>query len=749
MAEQDPLINQFNQGKPPTNEENRKELNEINEEVYLKSVKEQNKRFLIRLSALEKERIAAKLAGFYEDALPKHKELEDKIDAWNETWRMERRQVRGTDGDTPNYQTPLSTVTAEVVHANIMNVFFTPTKVMNVLPTEAGDVAKIKKLDTFGNWSMNNEMNIFDECDRLFHQSTKYGESPYIVDWHKEYGVEIKREPLLSPVDNTPLIDEDTQEPIFQERDVPKILYNGPRLSSFSRKDLILPLNAMRNRRPWEMRRVRMTSDETLRKEKEGKFFTGVSEKIDWGSSSENTAVDNEGDEIKLGKNEKVFIEFYGRLQINEMKSSDTEELNFKELEDEFIAIFEPESQELCAIRKNKFPLKMRPIGIDELIPDDEGRQNALGVMPFMEANQTAYDAFFNQFAWGTIQANNPTIFFTPFGNMKKEPIKLKSGYAYPTADPKSVITIKIPPPDLSLRNMMDEVKTWAQLLFGVSNFSAGVESSVDPTGPAKKAELIVAQGNVRLNLIIKRKNKTLKDIFKRWFLLYSENMPPNKFMRIAGEDRETPWQFKKMNLEDFALKSIPDFELTGNVLNANKTLAARKASVVFQLLSQNFFFQPQTTQGLQALHSLTKWFLDQLDETGISNFLPVLPEGENVSTPEEENARFMQGDTGEPAPNEDHIDHIRKHNLLLADPTVPENIRQNVFDHIQLHNKALQTVIASQLAVQQGGGLNVGGETGQGQNVQPGQGTPNQPGRVAGFEELAGMGKGSEQGII
>ena len=35
------------------------------------------------------------------------------------------------------------------------------------------------------------------------------------------------------------------------------------------------------------------------------------------------------------------------------------------------------------------------------------------------------------------------------------------------------------------------------------------------------------------------------------------------------------------------------------------------------------------------------------------------------MQTPEEENARFLQGDTGEPAQGEDHRHHIQVHNHL------------------------------------------------------------------------------------
>ncbi|GAF81565.1 unnamed protein product, partial [marine sediment metagenome] len=421
----------------------------------------------------------------------------------------------------------------------------------------------------------------------------------------------------------------------------------------------------------WEARRIRLTYDQYLKDELQGKMYPGSIKNIkDWGGTGEDTnKEDYEGDAIPVGKWEKEFFEFYLKLRITTVKrGKDNEIEEYQELEDEFIAIINIEDEVLCSLRKNKFPLKQRPIGMDYFLPDDEGRRSGLGIMEFMDSIQTGYDALYNQFIFGVIQSNNPFGFFTPMGNQRDEPIKIKNGYMYPTADANAINIVKLPPPDESLQLIMDLVRYWAQMLFGISDYSAGMESKIDPSAPAKKVEIVVAQGNVRLNTIIKRKNKTLQDIFKRWYLLYRDNMPPNKFMRIAGEDRDNPWKFEAVNMSDFALKSIPDFELTGNILNVNKTFEANKALAIYNLLIQNPFFTPKTTQGLQALHSVTKWLIDKLDETGLSAFLPPA-QGETINTPEEENARFLQGDYGEPTEGEDHQDHIIKHRNFILDP--------------------------------------------------------------------------------
>jgi hypothetical protein len=134
------------------------------------------------------------------------------------------------------------------------------------------------------------------------------------------------------------------------------------------------------------------------------------------------------------------------------------------------------------------------------------------------------------------------------------------------------------------------------------------------------------------------------------------------------------------------------------------------------------------------ALRELTKWLLDKLDETGISKFLP-MPKGTMLHTPEEENAYMLQGDTVKPDEKEDHINHIRVHSELIADPTIPDTIRKEAIRHSQEHAEMLkklitQQIIASRMPQQpQTGGLNA---------EQIGAGAPGAPSAV--LPQVGGM---------
>lgn len=679
---------------------------------YYQQLKKKYKNYLLDgLTKIEKERIAQYIINEYNKNISKHKELCDRITEYDSVYRMERKEVVGSDGTLPNYRTPMSTVALDVVHANELNVFFSPKDPIRAIPTEPNDAPKIAKLSTFTNWSMKNEMELFANIDRLFHSSNKNGECPYMIYWDKEWGVEFKREVVSDPNDpKEPLYDVDTGEVVYTEYEEPTLLYNGPTFEILSRKDYIQPADAVMGiLPPWEMVIRRYTYDDIWEQCESGRMYDDALEGVkDWGMSEQplNEKQDYQGDQEKLGEWEKEVIFFMGKLRVNVIKTKSMGKIDvhdiedMQELEDEFLAEVHIQSRTLLSLRKNKFPLKLRPVDMDYCIPDDEGRRSGIGMIEFLSSLQKAYDVLFNEYIFGTMQSNNPFGFFKPTGNMRNEPLKIQNGYLYPSSDPSSVNMVTIPPPNESIQVAIQLITQWAQLLFGISDYAAGIESTIDPNAPARKAQIVVEQGNVRLNMIIKRKLDTLKNICFRWYLLYRDNMPKNKFMRVVGDDENDPWKFEPIRIEDFQFKSLPDFELTGNILNSNKQLQANTALSLYQVMVANPFFSPQTQQGLQALHSLTKWLIDKLDDTGVSRFMPKMP-GDSIETPEEENARFMQGDNGNPSEGDDHLDHIKKHSIFLQDTLTPPEIKPNIAQHISKHVEMLRQQLTQQAVMQ------------------------------------------------
>lgn len=710
------------------------DLTGAEEKAELEKVGKRNKYLLMGLDDDEKESIANHIISLFDDAKPEHEELCEKLSAWDECSRLIRKEVIGSQGDLPNYRLPISLLSHEVIHANIMNVFFSPQDIMRVLPTAVEDVPKVNNICVFGNWSMKNEMDIFSSFDMLSHASIKNGEAVGMIYWKREFGVDIERLPMRD-AEGQVQYDEETKELIYQEKEVTKVLYDAPVFELIDRKDYIQPPYSLMNQKPeWEARIVRISYDTYLRDQLQGKYYADSIDKVkDWPSTSKTVDEKQnfEGEEMLVPKWNKEFLEFYGRLRVMVIEEDLTGDAAVKahELEDEFIAVVHIESRTLCQLRKNRFPMKMRPFIVDYFVPDDTGRRAGLGVYELMDPLQKCYDNLYNQFIYGVELSNNPIAFFTPTGNMRDERFKIEKGFAYPTSDPNSVKLFSFPPPNNTMQDALELVQQWAQLLFGISDYAAGIQSNTDPEASGKKVQLIVEQGNVRLNMMIKRKNDTLKEIFKRWFLLYQANMPPNKFMRVAGEQND-PWKFNNITYEDFALQSLPDFELTGNILNANKQLEANKAIATYQLLLPNFLFNVQTSAGLQAYTSLTKWLIDKIGDAELSRFIPGSETGGVTYTPEEEDALMLQGDEDvQPQPNEDVSHHLQVHMSYMNDPNVPDMVKPLLAKHISATIQLAKQQMAQKLAMQQAGvGPIIPGQNMPQNGQQPSQQSPQGP---------------------
>ena len=140
---------------------------------YLSKIKKRNKYLLLELSEEENKRIGNYIIDLYNDAMPEHELICQKIDDWDEVSRLVRKEVIGSQGELPNYRMPFSFLTHEVIHSNVMNTFFSPQEIMRVIPTAIDDIEKVDNICVFGNWSMKNELDIFTAFDKMDHASIK------------------------------------------------------------------------------------------------------------------------------------------------------------------------------------------------------------------------------------------------------------------------------------------------------------------------------------------------------------------------------------------------------------------------------------------------------------------------------------------------------------------------------------------------------------------------------------------------
>ena len=356
------------------------DLTQEDQHKYLGKIKKRNKYLLLELTEEEKKRVGNYIIDLYNDALPEHELICQKIDDWDEVSRLVRKEVIGSEGELPNYRMPISFLTHEVIHSNVMNTFFSPQEPMRVIPTAIDDIEKVDNICVFGNWSMKNEMDLFTAFDKLDHASIKNGESVAMIYWKKEYGVEIERIPMKNAEGNV-IYDEETKDPVFWEREKDTLLYNAPYMEIISRKDYIQAPDCLMDEIPQYEGVIRMfTYDSFLRDEEMGMYYKWSLEKIqDWPNASQ-TAIEKQtidGEDQRVPGWSKEFLCMFLRMRVEIVKKGiqDNEAVEMYDLEDELEAVVNIKTKTLCSLKKNRRPMKERPFVNDYFQPDDSGRR--------------------------------------------------------------------------------------------------------------------------------------------------------------------------------------------------------------------------------------------------------------------------------------------------------------------------------------------------------------------------------------
>src|SRR3990167_3365501 len=99
-------IENFDNPEPATDKDIEQEIVKANEKDYYKQIKAKNKNYLIKLTQLERERVAKHICSRYDEEKQNHIEKCNRLDEYNSIYLMQRQSTVGDDGTNPNYRTP-------------------------------------------------------------------------------------------------------------------------------------------------------------------------------------------------------------------------------------------------------------------------------------------------------------------------------------------------------------------------------------------------------------------------------------------------------------------------------------------------------------------------------------------------------------------------------------------------------------------------------------------------------------------
>ena len=238
---------------------------------------------------------------------------------------------------------------------------------------------------------------------------------------------------------------------------------------------------------------------------------------------------------------------------------------------------------------------------------------------------------------------------------------------------------------DQVLFQVLGLIQNYSEQFTSTSDYLLGRESKGTKTPTATGTTAIIEQGLVLYTVMIKRLFRSFK---KELGLIYTMDqlfLPEEKQYRVMGD---MDFAFPKIKRTDFEGKL--DVVPVGDPSYANRGIRRQEAGEMMAgLINNPVIGKPSPQEPVQkpeVIYAATKQWLDTFDSfNGLSKLLPDLPEP--PLSPEAENALFMQGDSPEPKPGEDHLEHMKSHQQFKSSEfyaTMPSDYRVLVDAHMQ-----------------------------------------------------------------
>ena len=317
-------------------------------------------------------------------------------------------------------------------------------------------------------------------------------------------------------------------------------------------------------------------------------------------------------------------------------------------------------------------------------IPNPEGYYS-FGFGHFLEQLNEMGNTAFNQiFDAGRI-SNQPFGFYGRRLGMKKKELKLHPGRMEEVEDASQVYFPNMQRVDQVLFQVLGLIQNYSEQFTSTSDYLLGRESKGTKTPTATGTTAIIEQGLVLYTVMIKRLFRSFK---KELGLIYTMDqlfLPEEKQYRVMGD---MDFAFPKIKRTDFEGKL--DVVPVGDPSYANRGIRRQEAGEMMAgLINNPVIGKPSPQEPVQkpeVIYAATKQWLDTFDSfNGLSKLLPDLPEP--PLSPEAENALFMQGDSPEPKPGEDHLEHMKSHQQFKSSEfyaTMPSDYRVLVDAHMQ-----------------------------------------------------------------
>lgn len=608
-----------------------------------------------KLKKEERERIAREVCEDYRTDKDGRKDWEDRRNRWYKLWLGQKDKKTDPWPDASNVCLPLLAVACNQFHARSYQAFFSPPEFVQCLPVVGNDVKRAKDVEAFMNWQVMFDMPEYeDETDKLL---------------------------LNVPISGTNF------KKVYYDRE-----HERPCSDYVSGVNVVLPYrttslaSARRLVHEIWMHYDEMALKNTLR---DGYFidFDKVTETAgadEHRQPIEETKDKAETDEAYTTEKPKLFLEAHRWVKFPG-----------KDKPEPVVVTVDYDSETMVRMtsRIAYGTEKVMSYFVDyHFIPNPEGYYS-FGFGHFLETlNEMANTAFNQIFDAGRI-SNQPFGFYGRRAGIKKKELKLWPGRMEEVEDASQVYFPNMQRVDQVLFQVLGLIQQYTESFTSTSDYLMGREAKGVKTPTKGGTEAIIEQGLIIFGVMTKRLFRSLK---KELGLIYAMNslyLPTEKQYRVMGSEDKIAFPTIKRSDFDGRMDVIP----LGDPTYASRITRRQEAMELYQL----FLGNPLTgvadprvqVQNPKALLAVMKEVVDTYDRPNLAAALPELPP--MPLSPLTENAMFMQGDSHDPMPGEDHMMHLQAHTNFARTPAfanMPPEYKKLLEDHVRKTQAILYT---------------------------------------------------------
>lgn len=627
-----------------------------------------NQNMAASMSAEDRKKVAEQVAQWWIDDKLGRVDWENRRNEWYKLWLMHREPKTEPWPNASNVCLPLIAIACNQFHARSYSAFFSAPGVVKCMPVVANDVARARNCESFMDWQVMNDMPDYeDDKDKLL---------------------------LNVPINGTAFTkgvwDADGERPSFDY---------------VSAMNVVLPY---RTRRLAEARRIThelwLHYDElgARNRSREGFYvdFDKVSE-----APGERPAeqMDQTKDKVETESSlttemPKLILETHGW---HAPKGKDPVPVIFT---------VDYDSRTLLRMTSRKVRDEVMNLWTDyHFLPNPEGYYS-FGFGHFLKnLNEMANTAFNQIFDAGRV-SNQPFGFYGRRAGLKRKEIKLWPGKMEEVEDATQVFFPTMQRVDQVLFQVLGLIQQYSEQFTSTSDYLLGRESKGTRNPTATGTTAIIEQGLILYSVMIKRLFRSLKKELRLQFSMNSLYLPETKQYRVLGFEGEMA--FPKIKRADFDghLDVIP----VGDPSYASKLTRRQEAQELYALISQSPLVvsngQVQVTNP-KALLAASREVLETYDRKNLMGIFPEPPP--DPMSPLAENALFMQGDSHDPMPGENHAEHFKVHYQFANSPSfadMPPEYQELLKDHLR-KTQALMYLEAANAAKM--GAMPLGASTG------------------------------------